>query len=261
MGRRRRRAGGQGETSAAQGGPLAQVREPASDGGLYRPNLRYRVLRFAGPEARYATALRLARDTPGAGIIHVDSMATAERLCRQLRDAGDSACSYHGKLPPAMRRLRLHQFRQGARRVMVATPAFGGGMDRRDIRFVIHLRVPATLQAYYRDSCRAGRDGLPAQCTLLAPPQGGLGEAAPLAAYLRGGACRWRLLLAGLGADGDEWDGCGQCDHCGGGAPAPVPVHPRLDLAALLTVAGERVLFEFTDDSSKTFMAEFVQAR
>ncbi|HJV00153.1 MAG TPA: helicase-related protein [Burkholderiaceae bacterium] len=242
---------------------LAQAGGQASGGGLYRPNLRYRVLRFAGPEARYATALRLARDTAGAGIIHVDSMATAERLCRQLRDAGDSACSYHGMLAPATRRLRLRQFRQGARRVMVATPAFGGGMDRHDIRFVIHLRVPASLQAYYRDSCRAGRDGLPAQCTLLAPPHGDLGEAAPLAAYLRGGACRWHLLLAGLGADGDDGDACGQCDHCGGAGLtlAAMPAHPPLDLAALLTVAGERIMFEFAEDSGKTFMAEFLPAR
>lgn len=247
---------------AGAGAPGGQVAGAAVlDAGLYRPNLRYRVLRFAGPEARYVAALRMARDTPGAGIIHVDSMETAERLCRQLRDAGDSACTYHGKLPPATRRLRLRQFRQGARRVMVATPAFGSGMDRHDIRFVIHLRLPASLQAYYRESCRAGRDGLPAQCTLLAPPHNGCGATAPLAAYLQGGACRWRLLLAGLGADADGWDSCGQCDHCRGAGQALMPARPPLDLAALLTVAGEPIVIDFHEDSSKTFMAEFVQAR
>lgn len=227
------------------------------DTGLYRPNLRYGVLRCAGPAARDAAALRLARATAGAGIIHVDDMATAERLCHQLRAAGDSACCYHGRLEPATRRARLRQFRQGARRVLVATPALGGGMDRPDIRFVIHLRLPASLQDYYRESCLAGRDGLPAQCTLLAcPPCDGV-SAAPLAAYLRGGACRWRLLLAGLGARAQGGVCCGQCDQCGGAGPA----RPPLDLAALLTLAGERVLFDFPEDSSKTFMAEFVQAR
>lgn len=254
MGSGRIRAGEPGAAAAGMGAA-------ALDSKLYRPNLRYRVLRLAEPEARYVAALRMARDTPGAGIIHVDTIDTAERLCRQLRDAGDSACCYHGKLPPATRRLRLRQFRQGARRVMVATPAFGGGIDRHDIRFVIHLRLPASLPAYYREACRAGRDGLPAQCTLLAPPHGGRGAGAPLAAYLRGDDCRWRLLLAGLGAGPDGWDRCGLCDHCAGPRQAPMPARPPLDLAALLTVAGERIVIDFHEDSGKTFMAEFVEAR
>jgi superfamily II DNA helicase RecQ len=240
---------------------LAQAGAELPGAGLYRPNLRYRVLRCAGPEARFAAALRLARDTPGAGIVHVDGVATAERLCRQLHEAGDSACSYHGKLSPETRRQRLRQFRQGARRVLVATPACSGGLDRYDVRFVIHQRLPASLQAYYRDSSRAGRDGLPAQCTLLAPPLGAAAAAAPLAAYLQGGACRWQLLLAGLGAGGGGRDGCGQCDHCHGARQAPMPGRLGPDLAALLTLAGERIVFEFPEDGSQTFMAEFVQAR
>lgn len=261
MGSRRTRACGQLDDRQAPGVQLAPAGADLPEAGLYRPNLRYRVLRCAGPEARFAAALRLARDTPGAGIIHVDGMATAERLCRQLRAAGDSACSYHGKLPLETRRLRLRQFRQGARRVLVATPACGGGLERHDVRFVIHLRLPASLQAYYRDSSRAGRDGLPAQCTLLAPPHGGCMAAAPLAAYLQGGACRWQLLLAGLGAGAGGWDGCGQCDHCHGARQTSMAGRLGPDLAALLTLAGERIVFEFPEDSSKTFMAEFVQTR
>jgi ATP-dependent DNA helicase RecQ len=257
MGTRKTQAGRQAGVRGQHGGPVAGAGAEVLDAGRRRPNLQYRVLQFASAEARYAAALRLARDTPGAGIVHVDSMATAERLCRQLRDAGDSACSYHGRLPPATRRLRLRQFRQGARRVMVATPAFGGGMDRHDIRFVIHLRPPASLQAYYRESGRAGRDGLPAQCSLLALPHCGHGAPAPLAAYLQGGACRWQLLLDGLGAGAVGWDSCGQCDHCQGQGAA----RPALDMAALLTVAGERIAIEFPEDSCKTFMAVFLEAR
>lgn len=258
--------GAQGEqgvrgVQGAQGSAVAPAGADLPDAGLYRPNLRYRVLRCAGPEARCTAALQLARTTPGAGIIHVDGMATAERLCRQLREAGDSASCYHGQLPPATRRLRLRQFRLGERRVLVATAAFGGGLHRHDVRFVIHLRLPASLQAYYRDSGRAGRDGLPAQCTLLAPPHAGCAAGTPLAAYLRGGACRWRLLLAGLGADCDDWHGCGQCDHCLGMGLPTLAGRPALDLAALLTMAGEPVVFALPDDGSKTFMAEFVQAR
>lgn len=260
---RKTEAAGPAVVRSQQAMPADGAGAEVIDAGLYRPNLHYRVLQFTNPEARYAAALRLVHDTPGAGIVHVDTMATAERLCRQLRDAGDSACSYHGRLPPATRRLRLRQFRQGARRVMVATPAFGGGMDRHDIRFVIHLRLPASLQAYYRESGRAGRDGLPAQCSLLALPHSGRGATAPLAAYLQGGACRWQLLLDGLGAAAEGWDACGQCDHCcGPDADLPLPLPARaLDLAALLTVAGERIAIAFPEDSSKTFMAEFVQAR
>lgn len=135
--------------------------------GIYRSNLHYQVVQVTDEDGKLPALREQVQAQAGSGIVYTATVKAAEEVFEALRATSESVTCYHGQMSAGMREQNQDAFMNGAARVMVATNAFGMGIDKPDIRFVIHYQLPANLQAYYQESGRAGRDGADARCILL----------------------------------------------------------------------------------------------
>lgn len=198
--------------------------------GFDRPNIHYSIVPKTSGRQQILDFIR-ANHKGDSGIVYCLSRKSVEEMAQYLRDEGFDSLPYHAGLSPDVRARNQDRFLREDNIIMVATIAFGMGIDKPDVRFVAHLNIPKNIEAYYQETGRAGRDGLPSNALMLY----GLGDVAmqrnfidestapdlqkriehqklnALLGLCEAASCRRQIVLDYFGDTGQP---CGRCDAC-----------------------------------------------